>query len=475
MQVEVKFVLEGVRDYDTLCSTWQREKVHSQTEVEDHFFDGPAGELIANDHTILRLRFVSQKCEGVVDERWTKTSGERASRAFLTFKEGACCQEGSSMRWSMSVDLPLSLARTLIQPKEDVIHILSSIPEADSLVDAIRNKHSIKALNHIGNFSTSRITYNWPIAKSQPGLTLHLDRTVYPFGESFEIEVPNITVPVQDVINELSAVLNGLQIHFRMGEESKFQHFVRGVRELKGCALLEQQVKVVLFSLGDYEAAENCLRPNFQARNSQANFYFDGLDDELSHKDAFLRVRCMVQEEDRETILSAVVSLKEHSKVIDATATRWSEQWSLPVEAASIICYENNPNALLLVHSPIPMALRDKYNVHSLKKVGCFVTLRSSYNWPTAKSQPGLTLHLDRTVYPFGESYEIEVPNITVPVQDVINELSAMLNGLQIHFRMGEESKFQHFVRGVLEKKETTCEVKGPVTKKARVNYVAAN
>ena len=425
MELEAKLAIKDLNDLNKVAASLTQADPNYTTETqEDIFFDGPDGELEAHGAT-MRLRCT------------TGSQGQRKYKA--TLKEQSDVSEGSSLRWEHEDGLTPEQAQTFVA---DPISFL----QATGIVtaQALREKFGLQRLMRIGEISTKRMTFKWGNCSSQPGLTIRADQTTFPFGDRFELEVPHITVPVHDVLDELNRVLTGLGVQATLAKESKFQQLRSGVRAAAAKSHMVVEAKVELASEKDYEVVRNSLLPNAQTSAEHENWFFDSEDNALSRRGAMCRVRI-----DRAKGL-CVATIKEHADVTDGSSLCWAQEEAIPLGIGERL--KQNPATFFdssLENNNVVQSLKSKYGMTSLSFVGGFSTNRQTFLWAACQSQPGLTLRLDKTTYPFGTKYEIEVPHIRVPVEDVVHELTGVLQGLGVTFQMGTGSKFQQFRAGM--------------------------
>ena len=246
-QIELKAVLPNKASFDKVVASFGGNNLPTNDveQQDNHFYDsfegvhGEAGSFSFNGRlhdrgASLRLRVV--RVGGVV------------CSAGLTLKDHCVYEDGSVSRWAtrnapLNVDQTNALLESTIsvgQLLEDAVvnNVNSPVGEVATAVLGVLarcdtpNVAQLSHLTHVGSFHTARMVLNWSNATSQTGgLLTNLDHTTFSNGtERFELEVPNIQVPVQDVLEELSQVLRDeLGIPFELGTESKYQVFLRNV------------------------------------------------------------------------------------------------------------------------------------------------------------------------------------------------------------------------------------------------------
>ena len=151
-----------------------------------------------------------------------------------------------------------------------------SMPFGQSETDLKESEHLITCpisdLTSIGGFDNVRAVYNWPGGDriQEGGLQFHLDRTEYPGGiVRFELEIPNVKVPVQDVLEEMKVeVLEKVVLkkvegakqkeRVSLATQSKFEtllttlHDARIKKDIKGDQKMQCDVKIELLNAASY-------------------------------------------------------------------------------------------------------------------------------------------------------------------------------------------------------------------------------
>jgi adenylate cyclase class IV len=435
MHVDVKILLASKHDADIVRRNLQSALL--QTELQDnHFFDTPNRALITQG-SLLRVRHSTVTLANSSDAATSES-------AIVALKEHAHVESGSQVVWAGQDAISPEAARCLLHRPEQLLDS-SLLPRVAPLLAQLQLP---LPLLYIGSFQNIRAEFQWPGCRSQPGLTIRLDETTFPFKVQYELEVSGIYVPVHDVIDELTAVLEALQVSFSLGSESKFVTFVRGIREANSVSHMIQEVKIRLNSEDDMNKFAAVIANDFVAEDTQENFFFDGANGELSGKMSFFRVRV---KNDGQTTVGAV---KEHQEVEGGTQVCWTQETPInPVDAAMLLTNPRDVHQttrfLSQSQSPLAAVLREKFHVTALHFVGSFRTHRATYTWSSSASQPvGLILKLDKTRFPFGNHFEIEVSQISVPVQDVLDELAGWLTRNGISFAVSMQSKLECFMEG---------------------------
>ena len=434
MLVDVKFTLPTKRDAEIVRSALEGGLLRTEIH-ENHFFDTAAPHALIQQGSLLRLRQCRTRIAG--QESATETAN-------VALKEHAHVDSGSQVVWAGQDSIsPAASVELLHQPQN--LYNSSILPKVSTLLQQLNLS---APLVYIGSFQNHRDEFSWPGCQSQPGLTIRLDQTSYPFGVKYELEISGINVPVQDVVDELSQVLQSLGAAFSLGTQSKFEHFTQGLLRANAQSHMVQEAKIRFQSEEDLNKLAALLANDFISEDIQENFFYDGLGGELSKKGAFFRVRV---KDGGQTVVGAV---KEHQEVDDGAQLCWTQE--VPIAAADATLLLAKPRDLHETtkflqqsQSTIASSLRDKFCLTGLMFVGSFRTSRAVYSWSASTSQPvGLVVKLDKTIFPFGAHFEVEVSQISVPVQDVVEELSALLTANSIEFSVSTQSKLECFVEG---------------------------
>jgi adenylate cyclase class IV len=438
MQVEVKALIDSQESYNTALSVLQEQFIRQDLQ-ENHFLDTAGREFFAQG-TILRIRLIAFPHANQQDAL-------QYSSAKLMLKAHTHVEDGSQISWTAEEAIPVDTARAILTTPRQLYSLLHA---ANILSETILprlerevSKEHLNALEYVGSFSTLRTVCHFK-SEAQPGLLMHIDKTIYPFGDRFEVEVPNITVPVHDVAAEVAAFLASNGVSYEFAEESKFQRFVHGMQATKSSSHMVQDVKVVLDNLEGVQRVSENLEPFLLSEKQQDNTFYDGFDDELAARGAFFRLR----HELNGNRFAAV--LKEHQDVDSGSQVNWTQELELSPDVAHTILHDPTGFLSLAASNTLAQSLKEKFGMTRLRSIGSFSTVRRVYAWENATSQPagGLQLRVDTTTFPFGEHYEVEVTNISVPVCDVLAELEGVLRSLGVSFRVATESKLDCFLRG---------------------------
>jgi adenylate cyclase class IV len=422
MELEAKLTLRSLEDLNKVAAALMAaDSAYATEQEEDQFFDSPNADL-EKAHAVFRIRSS------------TRLDGTRVFKA--TLKEHSSVGEGSSVRWQHDDVLDATTAAAVVQEPTSFLRLPTGTAKA------LSEKFQIRTLMKVGAISTHRMIFKWQNCVAQPGLTIRLDCTTFPFGKSCEIEVPHVTVPVGDVLTELSQVLQTLGVASTLARESKYEQLRRGTREAAAHSHMVMEAKLALATEQDYRIVRNALSANLVSQETHDNWFLDGPERQLGKRSTMLRIRLDSKKS------TCVATIKEHTNVEGGSSLCWAQEETIPYAAGQLL--KSEPNRFYeLEDSNLVKTLQGTYKISQLKYVGGFSTLRELYSWPTCVSQPGLMIRLDHTTYPFGARFELEVPHIKVPVEDVVNELSTILTGLGAKFTMGKQTKFEQFHDGM--------------------------
>lgn len=316
-------------------------------------------------------------------------------------------------------------------PDEESIH------ESDAYYRQVRYTACNSALNSqcqpttffeltaVGGYISTRKTYRYLYpshVNCQPtdepwrmSLRLRLDRTLFPFGERYEVEVPRIDAPaLEDVTRELSKFLNVLGVTFQLGSESKYARFVRGVQCQKAPAQDVTDVKLCITSINGYMEVRKNLEAILLGTSSDSNdkrsiattdlntsghcdvteesidsrteyhenYFFDGPQDELSKQRCFLRLRRLNAGHHYTLVL------KEKQRFVDGRQENRTSKTDLSPDVASELLSE--PSHFLVKqhnHNAVASVLWHQFGLRRLCGTVSFTTTRISAPWWSAQSQ----------------------------------------------------------------------------------------
>jgi len=457
MQVEVKALLDGPLSYKRVLTALESQYI-TQTLQENHFLDTPGRELFQQG-SILRVRLFVANSDAATLQGYSSAAANPATHygsARLMIKEHSHVEDGSQVSWTAEERIPVDVALAILATPRNIYQLLSqAASSATTTTDVILSRlereyprEHLEALEHVGSFTTLRSVYRFLQCTEQKDLKIHVDKTTYPFGERFEVEVPDIEVPVHDVVSDVSTFLTSVGATFEFAEESKFQRFVHGTQAARAASHMVQEVKVVLGGEQDllqvYSALEN---QGLLSEQRHENFFFDGFDNELASRGAFFRLRRV-----HDNQFFAV--LKEHQDVDEGSQVNWTQEVELSPDVAHLLL--SDPSAFLrdcVETHAIANSIVNKFGIRRLRSIGGFSTYRRTYAWPGSNSQPNgkLNIRVDDSNFSRGtKHYEVEVTNVEVPVTDVLQELLSVLQSIGVRCHVAKESKLDSFLRSGL-------------------------
>lgn len=516
MQHSVKFVLADSTSYARVVSAFPQGSA-PLVVMEDSFLD-TEDKLLSRNSIILRVRrYVAARCHSGSHHQ---ANGDLRPRAEVRAMQHSTVTDGCGQRWDTSADLDPTVAEKifLLPGNEPAVfgelldRLLSSCGEflRDIVSSATQNPAPpVCKFVRLGGYKTLRDTRPWTDCQSQSGLKLRIDHTTYAFGERFEVEVPDISVPVQDVVDELGAKMEKLGAAFVLGHETKWQVCQAALASESVKKNMAVAAKIELATLQDYETVRRSLggQPAESEFDEpfgelQENYFFDDMNFTLRRRNIVFRLRVVPHTG------KAFVTIKENEPVNGGSAVSWMQQEEVPRELVESTLqdptnfflhpssaaeklqqilqqngdymslsqvqqqHQNAPGssssgqnlALTPVKSsqgnihmmpsnfvrspPKPGTSARASDYPQLQFVGAYRNRRETFVWPSCQSQPGLSIYLDRTQYEFGERFELEVPGITVPVHDVVSELSEVLVSLGARFRPAGQDKMQTMLEG---------------------------
>eukprot|EP00672_Neobodo_designis_P002199 CAMPEP_0174862304 /NCGR_PEP_ID=MMETSP1114-20130205/53762_1 /TAXON_ID=312471 /ORGANISM="Neobodo designis, Strain CCAP 1951/1" /LENGTH=441 /DNA_ID=CAMNT_0016097349 /DNA_START=25 /DNA_END=1346 /DNA_ORIENTATION=- len=439
MQVEAKLSIADPASFEALLAGLNRT-LGSPVQVirqRNLFLDGANGELAAIN-AICRVR---TNCIG------NESSAE--GRSSVVLKEHNEVEDGTSARFVVEADLPAGAAFVA-----DLAQIEKRVVET-CVGDAIRSRFGDTiALRGVGSFDNTRSVFRWPIRPDVEPLRLNADRTSYPFGEGYEIEVPcSDAVVIDEVLEGLRRLISSAGVAddaVALGGRSKFQHYAAGMVNMNAASSSHMRVeaKLLLPNVEAYERVLARLIASHIRTDTQRNMFFDSAAGELSRAGAYLRLRAT--DNARYTI-----TIKEHSDVVEGSGLSWVQEEDVPSDVADALMNGSDLRPLMqLRSSTVASALSQRFGITpncSVKFIGGFDNRRSVFRWPEAASiQSGLELRVDETTYAGDAAstrHEVEVTDIAVPVHDVIELLQSSLAGLGIETRQCDTTKFQEMLR----------------------------
>lgn len=279
-------------------------------------------------------------------------------------------------------------------------------------------------------------------------LVIRIDKTLYPFGERYEIEVPRVDDSgcgglLESVMEELTHFLTSLQIKYQFGSEGKYQRFIRGIRSLDAVPEMVQEVKLRLTNINGYNEVKRNLeqlmadggggrgplsatqqyrqergesasqkrriattdldtsgtqsQPVCEAildytssTERQENYFFDGPHGELAGQSCFLRLRRSTTVSDMGAAgkVRYVLTLKENNSFSQGTQTNRTSKTTLSADVARALL--DDPTAWLKAHHDliaVASALWNGFELRQLQPSASFSTERITVPWWSAQCQ----------------------------------------------------------------------------------------
>jgi adenylate cyclase class IV len=443
MQVEVKLTIADSDSFEVLLRGLHELLGQPVRDVQQRnvFLDGPKGELAAAN-AVCRVR-----TESIV------IPAEQPIRSTVVLKEHNEVEDGASARFVVEAAMPGNIAG-------DDLQVLEEAVAHTSVGAAVRDRFGQHiTLRQVGSFDNQRTVFLWKLhGAHRPPLAINVDRTWYPFGEGYELEVPCTDgVCVDEVIDGLFDATNGLlnllripQDRVALGGRSKFQTYADGMSTMTASSSSHMRVeaKVLLPGVMAYERLLARMITHHKRTDVQRNYFYDSVGGELSSQGAFLRVRANGH--------GHTITIKEHSDVAEGSGISWQQEEPLPADvAASIIDNLDISPLFQLRASAIAGVLSQRFGLDPsggcppLRLIGGFENRRSVFAWPDAQGiQAGIELRIDETTFA-GQAelrHEVEVPDVRVPVHDVLDVLQSTLNRFGINAVLCERSKFQQML-----------------------------
>ncbi|KAF9584947.1 hypothetical protein BGW38_004562 [Lunasporangiospora selenospora] len=201
---------------------------------------------------------------------------------------------------------------------------------------------------------------------------------------------------------------------------------------------MEIEVKLRLPTEEDTAKLERSLGCPLHTSEDQENVFYDGANRELIGQGLVFRIR-LIQKQDREPI--AVVALKGNAVLVDGIASVEEEEEEISLDLAKQII--EDPNHIHIVAQSHHL-LRKIVERGSCKggfiQVGRFRNERHKYRWNE------YTVEVDRTTYPHGVAYEVEIES-TDPVL-AKERITALMHQNGISFGNSQRNKFENMVLG---------------------------
>ncbi|CAD2217533.1 CYTH domain containing protein, putative [Angomonas deanei] len=553
MQIEIKMVLDGTKDYQVLVDHLSPLYLDEETYC-DFFFDFDMFAL-TNDSSVLRLRVPCEKPLSVPPANSAPsqdTNGnDNMSAAFqdflsscdaaqqptgangaevrlipnatgkLVFKQKNTVERGHQFNFVVECkNVPSEVVQELLSPDgaspyvvlsnyasqldhsgrgelnkvtqilEKIRHVASqycetptepSATSGDAMYSQIRYAAGMTSqaeanpmetdkvcqnLKNVGNYVTTRKIFQYFKSSKMrktladqsvlDALRIRVDRTLFPSGDIYEVEIPRCDIPADEVLEELTETLNNLQVSFHFGSEGKYSRYVKELRSQKAQTEEITDVKLCLTNVYGYEAVKKNFESIVEGQRAslendrkisnidynlaecvtsgelfqeelQENYFFDGPNDELRSNGCFLRLR-RLNHQPRYNLV-----LKENQTVVEGQQGNQTIKMELSETDAALLL--KDPTSFLTSqqeHNSIARTLYYNFSLRSLRQTAFFTNYRISVPWWASSSQrttahqknplgtqqfdvspsyllsqqqqhqdfvPPLTIHLDRTQY----------------------------------------------------------------------------
>lgn len=263
-------------------------------------------------------------------------------------------------------------------------------------------------------------------------LCIRVDKTLYPFGEKYELEVPSIDDGglIDDIAAELCKFLTSLQVKFMLGSEGKYARFICGIRSLQAFPTSVQDVKLRLTNANGFkevkanlerlmgssslssssflslsgggggESKRSIANLDLDTSGTQGqdvndallaytgsteqleNFFFDGLNGELASQRCYLRLR-RVNQSGRYMLV-----LKEDNTFTDGAQMNQTSKMALSEDVA--LALMEQPGSWLLEqheHNAVAHAVWSYFGLRTLLPTAYFTTERITVPWWNARAQ----------------------------------------------------------------------------------------
>lgn len=298
-------------------------------------------------------------------------------------------------------------------------------------------------------------------------LRIRVDRTVFPFGERYELEVPRVDVAADDVMHKLERFLKSLHIKYLPGNETKYERFVKGQSSLRCVSKEVQEVKLrlpndtayqeVRKNLDDVTRRNAARRKRTRSEQRQIffapqadesperdasdeveeahlpeeewheNFFFDGPNDELREQHCLLRLR-RLQHGKRE--INYVLVLKEQQSFVNGRQGNRTRSAELPEDIAEELLA--NPRAFLTnqhTHNAVAVTLWNDFRLRELHRCASFTTHRLIVPWWASTAQVPSAVLMQRV----GQTEE------GVPRETSVGRVSSTTQSLRLSQQIQEQ------------------------------------
>ncbi|KAH9589040.1 CYTH domain [Trypanosoma melophagium] len=293
MQVDAKILLQDYSDYECLTKALQSQFLHKEHHT-DYFFDFPTL-LLARRDTVLRLRVPCDEEKRIlttaaVTTTTTNASSDTAHSASLTLKDHSKVECGEQMFGFLQEkhlqeevvkevvcggDIVRVLRQHCINANKDtkkpvakIIRELESIAEEAAIplqLQLVGSYTTIrKVYRYIATTTTTTTTTNGgnTVTKSESemkendlrySMRIRVDETVFPFGKMYEIEIPAVSVPLSDIMEEIVNFLQSLNLKYSMSLESKYMRFMKYTQGRTAYREDNQELRLQIIGIDGYK------------------------------------------------------------------------------------------------------------------------------------------------------------------------------------------------------------------------------
>ncbi|KAG0329408.1 hypothetical protein BGZ99_002119 [Dissophora globulifera] len=164
---------------------------------------------------------------------------------------------------------------------------------------------------------------------------------------------------------------------------------------------MEIEIKIRLHTEEDTLKLERALGGVSESSEDQDNVFFDGAHKELISSRLVFRIR-VIKKSGQDPV--AVVALKGNAVLVNGIATVEEEEEFIDTDVAMRLIAD--PNLILeaaQTHRLLNKIVERVPCANGYSHVGRFRNIRHKYQWQ------GYTVEIDRTKYPHGTAYEIEI------------------------------------------------------------------
>ncbi|KAG0201945.1 hypothetical protein BGX28_005389 [Mortierella sp. GBA30] len=204
---------------------------------------------------------------------------------------------------------------------------------------------------------------------------------------------------------------------------------------------MEIEIKIRLPTEEDTSKLEQVLGGHPSSIENQDNVFFDGIHKELIKNKLVFRIR-IIEKLNKDP--TAVVALKGNAVLVNGIATVEEEEELIDIGIARRIIDDPNlipqesANHRLLKKIVERVPCKDGYS-----HMGRFQNVRNKYVWKE------YTVEVDRTKYPHGSCYEVEIES--VDPEKAKEQMTSLLQEHGIAFGNSQSNKFENMIYGTLD------------------------